>query len=58
MDFNSARDCPLNRWVREMLMREAHFDAAYVVESLDLIGAEMRIQSAYVVFQLLKFTRA
>ncbi len=44
MDFNSARDCLFNRWVRKMFMREAHFDMAYVVEPLDLIRAEMCIQ--------------
>jgi len=46
MDFNSARDHLLNRWVRENCMREAHFDTAYVVEPLDLIRAEMCIQRA------------
>jgi hypothetical protein len=46
MDFNSARDCLFDRWVRENCMREAHFDTAYVVEPLDLIGAEMCIQRA------------
>ena len=46
MDFNSARDHLLNRWVRENGMREAHFDTAYVVEPLDLIRAKMCIQRA------------
>jgi hypothetical protein len=46
MDFNSARDCLFYSWVREMFMRKAHFDTAYVVEPLDLIGAEMCIQRA------------
>jgi hypothetical protein len=46
MDFNSARDHLLNRWVRENCMREAHFDTVYVVEPLDLIRAKMCIQRA------------
>ncbi|MDB6017142.1 MAG: hypothetical protein JWR19_1631 [Pedosphaera sp.] len=58
MDFNSAGDHLFGRWVRENCMREAHFDTAYVVEPLDLIRAEMCIQSAQVIFQLLKLTRA
>jgi hypothetical protein len=39
-------------------MWEAHFDTAYVVEPLDLISAETRIQSAQAIFQLCKFTGA
>ena len=46
MDFNSSRDHLLNRWIREMFMREAHCDTAYVVEPLDLIRAKMCIQRA------------
>jgi hypothetical protein len=46
-------DCLFDRWVREMFMREAHFDTAHVVEPLHLIGAEMCIQRAQVIFQLL-----
>src|SRR3981081_2225661 len=57
MDFNSARDHLLNRWVRENCMREAHFDTAYVVEPLDLIRAEMCIQRAQVILQLLELAR-
>jgi hypothetical protein len=41
MDFHSTRDHLSNRWVREMLMRETHFDTACVVEPLDLTRAEM-----------------
>ena len=39
-------------------MREAHFDAADIVEPLDLIRAEMCIQRAQVILQLLKLARA
>ena len=46
MESSSSRDHLLNRWVRENCMREAHFDTAYVVEPLDLTGAEMCIQRA------------
>src|SRR6202521_2601265 len=46
MESSSSRDHLLNRLVRENCMREAHFDTAYVVEPLDLIGAEMCIQRA------------
>jgi hypothetical protein len=58
MDFNSARDRLFDRWVGENGMREAHFDAAYVVEPLHLARAEMCIQSAQVVLKLLKLTCA
>src|ERR1700730_11477785 len=40
MDFNSARDCLFDRWVRENCMRETHFDTADVIEPLDLIRAK------------------
>jgi len=58
MDFNSAGDCLIDHWVRENCMREVHFDAAYLVEPLDLIRAEICIQSAQIIFQLRKFTCA
>jgi hypothetical protein len=41
-----------------MLMREAHFDPAQLVEPLDLLRAEMGMQSAQVIFQLLELARA
>jgi hypothetical protein len=46
MNLNSAKDLLLNSWVREMFMRVAHCDTAYVIEPLDLIRAEMCIQRA------------
>src|SRR6266850_552819 len=58
MDFNSASDCLFDRWVGENCMRETHFDTAYLIEPLDLIRAEMYIQSAQVVLQLLELTCA
>jgi hypothetical protein len=44
MDFNSAKNGVFTRRIRENLMREAHFDTAYVVELLDLFKAEMCIK--------------